>query len=110
MTLSDEQWAFLQDVARLITFCAEHGMKLTGGELFRTVEQQKIYVDTGLSKTMDSKHLKRLAIDLNLFIDGKYRTDKEAFKLPAEYWASLSPKNVSGYDWGWDFNHWERRI
>jgi hypothetical protein len=110
MTLSDHQWAFLQDVAKLITFCAGNGIKLTGGELWRTHEQQLIYVKAGMSKTMDSKHLKRLAIDLNLFINGELRHDKEAFKVPAEYWASLSPENVSGYFWGWDFNHFERRV
>jgi hypothetical protein len=110
MTLSDHQWEFLKDIAKLVVFCDVQGYKLTGGELWRTVEQQRSYVDKKLSRTMDSKHLKRLAIDLNLFIDGNYRIDKAAFEPLAKFWASLSERNVSGYDWGWDYNHFERKV
>jgi peptidoglycan L-alanyl-D-glutamate endopeptidase CwlK len=110
MSLSDEQWAFLKDVAKLIDHADSIGYKLTGGELWRTKEQQAIYVETGLSKTENSKHLDRLAIDLNLFINNMCRTDKEAFRPLASYWRALSEKNVSGYDWNWDFGHFERRV
>jgi peptidoglycan L-alanyl-D-glutamate endopeptidase CwlK len=110
MTLSDHQWQFLQDVSLLVQFALEHGYKLTGGELWRTEEQQRIYLDRKLSKTMDSKHLKRLAIDLNVFVNGKLASTRADFVELATYWRSLSPHNVSGYDWGWDYNHFERKI
>lgn len=108
MGLANLQSEFLCDVAKLILWAKEQGFQLTGGELFRTPEQQEIYIKTGKSKTSNSKHLKRLAIDLNLFIDGQYMTDKESYKPLAEYWKSLNPKNKAGYDWGWDANHFER--
>ena len=83
---------------------------MTGGELFRTPEQQAIYIAKGLSKTSNSKHLKRLAIDLNLFINGEYQTTREPYKPLAKFWNKLSPENKAGYDWGWDANHFERSV
>ena len=76
MSLSDEQAAFLLDACKLITYATEQGFKVTGGELARTPEQQAIYFKTGRSKTMKSIHLKRCAIDLNFFKDGKIIWDK----------------------------------
>jgi hypothetical protein len=51
----------------------------------------------------------RLAIDLNVFIAGKFRTDREAYEPLAKFWKTLHPDNVAGYDWGWDANHFERK-
>jgi hypothetical protein len=65
MSLSTEQAAFLLDMCKLIQYATDQGFKVTGGELSRTPEQQAIYVKTGRSKTMNSIHLKRCAIDLN---------------------------------------------
>jgi len=105
---SDEQWEFLKDYAKLIQWAERHGYKLTAGELYRTMYQQRYYVAKGLSWTYNSKHLKRKAGDLNLFIDGKYITSKEAYRPLGEYWESLDSKNR----WGGRFNdapHFERR-
>jgi len=123
MTLRQKQSIFLLNVSKLIQWAFNNGYELTSGELYRTTDQQLLYfhgytlekVKNGLkaikthrrSKTMNSKHLLKLAVDLNLFIDGKYKTDKESFKPLAEYWKTLHPKNKSGYDWGWDFNHFQ---
>ncbi len=110
-SINDDQSLFLQDVAKLILFAhTQKGVMLTGGELYRTAEQQAIYLAKGLTKVKLSQHQKRLAIDLNLFIDGVYQSEKEAYKFLSDYWKSLSPKNRSGYDWGWDANHFERTI
>lgn len=83
---------------------------VTGGELYRTPEQQQIYVNTGRSKTMNSNHLRRCAIDLNFFMDGKIVWDKAQLSPLGSYWESLSPKNR----WGGNFKslvdvpHFER--
>ena len=106
-TLNKKQSVFLQNVAKLITWAEANGFTLTGGELYRTDEQQDIYVRSGKSKTKRSKHQDRLAIDLNLFIDGKYITDTALYKPLAEYWKSLNSNNICGYDWGWDGGHFE---
>jgi hypothetical protein len=112
MSLSDEQAAFLLDACKLVQYATEQGFKVTGGELFRTAEQQAIYVQTGRSKTLNSNHLKRLAIDLNFFLDEKIIWDKSILAPMGAYWENLNPKNR----WGGNFKslvdcpHFERNV
>ncbi len=108
MTMVEKQAKFLVDVAQLILWAHEQGIVLTGVELLRTPEQQKIYFDSKKSKTMNSRHLEKLAIDLYIIKDGKIGT-KEDYAGMAKFWKSLDPQNVAGYDWGWDSNHFERK-
>ncbi len=96
MSLVQEQAAFLLDVCKLIQFATQSGFVITGGELYRTPEQQAIYVKTGRSKTMNSFHLKRCAIDLNFFLNGKIVWDKETLAPLGAYWESLNIKNSWG--------------
>ena len=106
-----EQAEFLQHVVLLLEKATELGFIVTGGELFRTVEQQEIYVKSGRSTTMNSNHLRRCAIDLNFFKDGKVVYDIATLSPLGTYWKSLHEKN----DWGgfWksfkDVPHFERR-
>ena len=112
MSLVTEQQAFLLDVCRLVAFATKQGFVVTGGELFRTAEQQEIYVKTGRSKTMNSLHLKRCAIDLNFFKDGQIIWDKGVLAPLGAFWESLHPKNR----WGGNFKslvdcpHFERNV
>jgi hypothetical protein len=112
MSAVTEQWEFLKDVARLINKAEGFGFVLTGGELYRTTEQQKIYFETGKSKTMNSNHLKRLAIDFNFFINGKLIYAKKDIQPLGDYWESLNSLNR----WGGNFKsfqdtpHFERNI
>ena len=118
MSLSDEQWEFTKDVSMLIFFADARGFKLTCGEVYRTVQQQALHVKAGLSWTMNSQHLNRLAIYFNIFkdVDGDgiedYLDTNELMeanaKLLGTFWASLSPKNKSGFLWGYDYGHFER--
>lgn len=112
MGFVQEQHEFLQDAANLITFAANQGYFVTAGEMFRTAEQQKIYVQTGRSQTMNSKHMQRLAIDLNFIKDGKLVYDVELLRPIGEYWQSLDPKNSAGMFWKSfkDVPHFERRV
>jgi hypothetical protein len=107
-----EQAAFLLDAAKLIQHATALGFTVTGGELFRTPEQQEIYVKTGRSKTMNSNHLKRLAIDLNFFKSGVLEYDVLVLTPIGEYWQSLDPKNSAGMFWKSfkDIPHFERRV
>jgi len=109
MSLNKEQSAFLQDAARLILALPKLGYDVTGGELYRTPEQAALYAKAGKG-IADSNHTRRLAIDLNLFRDGKYLTASEDYAQAGHYWKQLSPQNV----WGGDFqrrdgNHFSRR-
>lgn len=101
MSLVQEQAAFLLDVCKLIPYATELGFTVTGGELFRTPEQQAIHVKAGRSMTMNSNHLKRCAIDLNFIRGGTLIWDKEILAPLGSYWESLSPKNR----WGGNFKN-----
>lgn len=112
MSNTTEQAAFLLDMCKLIQKATEMGFVVTAGELYRTPEQQQIYVKTGRSRTMNSLHLSRRAVDLNFFKDGKLCYDKAALAPLGAYWESLNPLN----SWGGngvklvDIPHWSRGI
>lgn len=112
MSLVAEQAEFLKDVCKLINKCFELGFVITGGELLRTPEQQEIYLQKGLSKTSNSMHLKKCAIDLNFFKDGKLVSNRDTLIPVGEFWQSLNPKNR----WGGNFKsivdcpHFERNV
>ena len=113
MSLSVEQNAFLNDVAKLIEFVNAKGeMLITGGELFRTPEQEQIYVSEGKSKTMNSNHLRRLAIDLNFIKNGQLISDKASLQVYGDYWESLNPINRAGMNFVSfpDNDHFERNV
>lgn len=108
-----QQHFFLRDVAKLIFYATETGLLVTGGELYRTQEQQDIYVAKGLSKTRNSNHLRRLAIDLNFFTKaGTLLSSKNDLQRIGNYWEALDPANR----WGGNFTsfldtpHFERNV
>jgi hypothetical protein len=96
MSLVAEQAAFLLDVGKLVQYATSLGFVVTAGEMYRTPEQQEIYVKTGRSQTMNSLHLQRLAIDFNFFKEGKLVYDKVALAPLGLYWESLHPLNSWG--------------
>lgn len=107
-----EQAAFLLDVCKLVEYATQQGFTVTSGELYRTPEQQQIYVKTGRSRTMNSLHIQRRAVDLNFFLNGKLTYDKAVLAPLGAYWESLHPLN----SWGGngvklvDVPHWSRGI
>jgi hypothetical protein len=112
MRLSDHQAAFLLDVCKLVEFATNAGFKVTGGELQRPIEMQRLYVMTGRSTTMNSKHLKKCAIDLNFFEQDKYVTNRDNLAYLGEYWESLNPLNTWGGNWNnfVDTGHFQRDV
>jgi hypothetical protein len=83
-------------LSRLIDWAYEHGYELTIGEAERTPEMVRLYAERGTGSEQ-SVHLLRLAIDLNLFKDGKYLADTEAHRPLGEFWESI------GGSWGGQF-------
>ena len=125
MGLVTEQDAFLDDVAKLLVESKRLGFQRTAGEMLRTEEQQAIYVKTGKSKTMNSLHLKKLAVDLNFFKGGVWINGLPAIKARdilaplGKFWESLNPKNRWGgnFDRDWtkedafkDVPHFQRNV
>lgn len=102
MTLSERQQVFTFNIHQLIEFAYKNGFKLTFGEVYRTEEQQKIYFDTGRSKTMNSRHLQRLAVDFNIFIDNRLINDPLTIQPLGNFWVTLNLDNVWGGDWDRD--------
>ena len=107
MSLGQEQEAFAVDVARLLAKAIALGYGVRIGEAERTVEQQKLYVQQGRSKTMNSNHLRKCAVDLHFTKDGILCYPQEL----GDYWESLGPKNSWGGNWNSfkDKPHFERR-
>ena len=112
MSLNKEQFEFTKDVASLIVYANLLGIDLTFGHAYRDKETQQRMVDTGKSKTLNSNHLKRLAVDFNFFINGKLTYDKHKLAELGQFWESLNSKNR----WGGNFKsftdtpHFERNI
>jgi len=111
MSLSREQRIFTKHISELIEFAYSLDIELTFGDAFRTPEQQKIYYDSGLSKTLNSQHNKRLAVDFNFFINGQLVYEKEKLECLGIFWETLDDKNR----WGGHFKnfidtpHFERK-
>jgi hypothetical protein len=115
MGLISEQSAFLEDACLLIGYARLNRFIVTGGELERTKEQQDIYVKEGKSKTNDSKHLVRCAIDLNFYklVNSEYVIvlDRDALTHIGKYWENLNPKNRAGMFFNFvDTRHFERNV
>lgn len=98
MSLRQDQMIFAQQMVVLLNKAWELGYEVTLGEVLRPVEMQQIYVKTGRSKTMDSQHIKKCAIDLNLFIKGVV-CSREQIRPLGDWWESLDPKNRWGGNW-----------
>lgn len=94
----------MHNFGKLIIFAYQNGYEMTAGELLRTEEMQKIYFNTGRSKTTNSRHLVKLAADINLFKNGQLLSKPIDYKPLGDYWESLHPDNVWGGDWDRDDN------
>lgn len=101
MTLRDKQSAFTVLVARLIMHATEKGYALTLGEAYRSQEEAARLAKTGAG-IAQSLHTQRLAIDLNLFIDGVYQTDSEAYRPLGEWW-EVQSSGLIDCRWGGRF-------
>ncbi len=105
-TLRQKQSRFAMAVARLILKADELGYAVTFGEAWRTPEQAKLNAakGTGISSSL---HIDRLAIDLNLFKDGRYITGGEGHSILGPWWKSLHRDHRWGGDFKLkDFNHY----
>lgn len=117
MATSEDQWKFAQDVANLVIHASGLGYKLTFGDAYRSKEEQQRVFDLKKSKTLDSRHRVRCAVDLNIWKDGEpvwiLSADEchAAIKPLGDYWESLDEKNSWGVRRGeqdWDEGHFER--
>ena len=108
MNLGQHQEQFAIHISSLIHYAVSKGYGVRIGEVERTAEQQKLYVDSGRSKTMNSMHLYKCAADLHFTLDGKICYPKEI----GSYWESLDVLNSWGGNWKSfkDAPHFERKV
>tara|TARA_R110000868_G_scaffold125265_3_gene331044 strand:- start:16537 stop:16842 length:306 start_codon:yes stop_codon:yes gene_type:complete len=96
MTLGQKQRKFTKMVGMLIQYAYFEGFELSLGDAFATDGHR-----------VGSLHYSRLAIDLNLFKDGKYLTETIDHAFLGEYWKRLDPECTWGGDFGGkDGNHY----
>lgn len=91
MTLLEKQHLFARLVPKLFAYVHNvlHG-EVTLGEAWRPPETAALYAKQGKG-IATSLHTERLAVDLNLFLGGEYRTDVEAYEPLGLFWTSLHP-------------------
>jgi len=97
--LGEKQRLFVRLVGKLLTYSYAIGYELTFGEAFRTKEQAAWNAQRAGTGIVNSLHCQRLAIDLNLFINGVFQTDSAAHQPLGAYWKTLDPL----CRWGGDF-------
>lgn len=107
MTLREKQSIFTQLVAGLILAAKGKGYDVTFGETYRSPEEATRLANAGKG-IKASLHTQRLAIDLNLFLNGKYLTSAADHRPLGELWESLT---TSEYECCWggrfsDGNHY----
>ncbi len=115
MTKIEQQASFLKDAARLVLQAEKFGLTVTGGELFRTQEQQDIHFKSGKSKLRHSTHQDRLAIDLNFFKKSasgslELTYNKADIQPFGDWWEKQNPLNKWGGNWSGfiDTPHFQR--
>jgi len=90
VTLREKQSLFALLVAELIRHAATLGYAVTFGEAYRSPEEAARLAKLGKG-IKNSLHTQRLAIDLNLFKDGKYLSSTESHRPLGEWWESVHP-------------------
>lgn len=122
MGLRDKQAIFTCMVGKLLCKANEIGTPIFINEWYRSLETQRAYVARGASKTMKSKHLEGLAIDI-IFLedvkdDWKVNFKADRYKELGEFWESLGGRwgGRFGDDptteiiEGWDACHFECKV
>lgn len=72
-------------------------------EGLRTLERQKELFESGKSQTMNSRHLRGLAVDIAIFIDGKANWDFPNYKLVADHIKEVAKELNVPIQWGGDW-------
>lgn len=100
--MREKQSRFAGMVARLILKAEEMGFAVTFGEAWRSEEEARRLASShaGIRRSL---HCDRLAVDLNLFVDGVWMNTTAAHRPLGEWWESI------GGSWGGRFgdgNHY----
>ena len=103
MTLGQKQRKFTYMIARLIDKAHELGYEVTLGDAYRDARVHGIFGEKKSYSAARSAHKLRLAIDLNLFRNGRYLQSTEDHRPLGEWWESQG--GMWGGRWS-DGNHY----
>lgn len=98
MTLGQRQEYFTSEMVELIKEAWNQSFTVRIGEVQRPVEMQQIYIKTGRSKTMNSQHINKCAVDLVLLKNGKV-CGLEQTKSLGMWWENRSINHRWGGSW-----------
>lgn len=104
-SLREAQEIFSLNIAQLIIVIFRHGFTCTLGEAWRPKETASLYASQGKG-IKDSQHCKKLALDINLYQNGKYLKKTANHEVFGKIWEGLHPHCRWGGRWG-DGNHYE---
>jgi hypothetical protein len=99
-TLRQQQSRFALAVSRLIAHAYTLGYEVTLGDAYR---DPRVFGAMGSARgygRANSQHKQRLAIDLNLFRDGRFLSSTESHRPLGEWWERQHPDAA----WGGRFN------
>lgn len=100
LSLWEKQTLLMRLLPRLLDRAHELGYQVTGGDLYRDPRVFGAAGDKQGYGASYSLHKERLAVDLNLFRDGRYLTTSEQHRPLGEFWEALHPLTC----WGGRFN------
>ena len=104
MTLGEKQRLFASLLPGLIQQALAIGYEVTLGECWRPPEMAEEYFRQGKG-IRKSVHCDKLAIDLNLFKDGRYLEETVDHQALGTWWKQQHELCCWGGDWG-DGNHY----
>jgi hypothetical protein len=90
-TLRQKQSRFARALARLILEAERQGYEVTFGDAYR---DPRLHGVPGVKKgygAANSVHKLRLAVDLNLFKDGRFLSSTESHRQLGEWWEAQHP-------------------
>lgn len=96
-TLIEKQFMFSRRLAELIEEACIRGYSVTMGETYRPPETADLYAKRGIG-IKNSLHCLRLAVDIQIFRDGKWLKKTEDYEGLALFWESLS---TTGFQCTW---------
>jgi len=103
LTLIEKQQQFSVLLSKFINDLTTRGYKITLGEAFRPLAVAAIYASQG-EGIKNSLHTMRLAVDLNIFLNGAFLTSVEDLTIPGNLWESYTTDLVECC-WGGRFQN-----
>ena len=103
MRLSEAQQQFTICIGKLIAHATKAGYGLTFGDAYR---DPRVFGMVGERKSYShptSTHKRRLAVDWNLFKDGRYMDRADDYRELGEWWEALGEREGLPLCWGGRF-------